>query len=133
MSILSLRAQEIMTQGVHAIDADASLREAAAAMGSRDLHCLLVRPSKPQRAHGIITTKDIVQLLASEDVDVLDEMLVEDVMTRPVITVQVDMVVQDCVALMKLTGVRRMPVMRGSEIVGFLSYSDVLRHAVGAT
>ena len=127
MSILGMKARDIMTPEIHAIDQDASLREAAVAMGSRNLHCLLVRPIGEGHAHGIITTKDIVQLLANEDNLILDEMLVEDVMTRPAIAVQSDMGLQDCVALMKLTGVRRMPVMEGSEIVGFLSYSDVLR------
>ena len=47
--------------------------------------------------------------------------------TRPAICVPETTNLLDCINLMRHAGVRRVPVLRGSEVVGVLSFSDVFR------
>jgi CBS domain-containing protein len=50
-----------------------------------------------------------------------------DVMTREVHTVDVETAVPQLVALMDKRGVKRVPVLRGAELVGIVSRADVVR------
>lgn len=51
---------------------------------------------------------------------------VHEVMTREVVSVTSDMGLEECLALMNHKGVRHLPVLRQTEIVGFVSILDVV-------
>jgi CBS domain-containing protein len=99
-------------------------------MQKHQVHCLLIKPEQPHGAVGIITGKDVVQVLCESEPALLDQLRVEDVMSRPAISVQAEFLVGDAIKLMRMSGVRSVPVLRGVELVGLLSYTDVLRAAV---
>jgi CBS domain-containing protein len=61
--------------------------------------------------------------------ELLDQLKVADAMTTPAICVQHDFQVRDCIRLMRMSGVRSVPVLKGLEPVGILSFTDVLRAA----
>jgi CBS domain-containing protein len=127
MSIANLRVCDLMTRQVVTIDASATLRAAARLMHSRHIHCLLVTPETPEGSVGVITTKDIVQVLCEADASVLDQLSVKDAVTTPAMSVQHRLPVIDCIRLMRMTGVRSAPVLDGLTLVGLISFSDVLR------
>ncbi len=129
MNIKLLTAAELMTPHPIAIEPNASLRQAAVIMNQQKLHCLLV-PSDTGHCVGVITSKDIVQVLCDGETDLLDQLHVADVVSRPAITVQEQFLIADCLRLMRMSGVRSMPVMRGLIPVGILSFTDVLHAAV---
>jgi len=129
MNIKLLTAAELMTPHPITIEPSASLRHAASIMCQQKLHCLLV-PSDAGLCVGVITSKDIVQVLCDGDTDLLDQLHVADVVSRPAITVQEQFLIADCLRLMRMSGVRSMPVMRGLTPVGILSFTDVLHAAV---
>jgi CBS domain-containing protein len=58
---------------------------------------------------------------------------VRGVMTQEVIAVTEDTSIEDIVALMEKHAIKRMPVMRGEDIVGMVSRSDLLRALVAAS
>jgi CBS domain-containing protein len=60
----------------------------------------------------------------------LDSLLVADALTTPAICVQHDFLIGDCIRLMRMSGVRSVPVLNGLEPVGILSFGDVLRAAM---
>jgi CBS domain-containing protein len=72
---------------------------------------------------------DIVQILRDAQPGLLDRLQVADAMTRPALSVQDSVLVADCLRLMRMCGVRSVPVLHGSAPVGISSYTDVL-HAV---
>jgi predicted transcriptional regulator len=134
MSIANLKVHDLMARQLVTIDAKSTLREAARSMHARRIHCLLVPPESPGGAVGVITMKDIVQVLCQADVSVLDRLHVEDAFTTPAVSVQHELAVVDCIRLMRMTGVRSAPVLDGLALVGLISFSDVLRViAEGAT
>ncbi len=126
MSLKRLTASELMTEAPIVIEPDATLRSAARLMTEKHLHCLLV-PAEPGRVVGVITSKDIIQVLCEGEVELLDQLRVKDVMTAPALCVQDELLIEDCLRLMRMSGVRSVPVVRGLTPVGILSFTDVLR------
>jgi CBS domain-containing protein len=130
MNIKRLTAADLMTRSPLMIAPTATLRAAALIMSQQRLHCLLV-PGEEGRLVGVITSKDIVQILCEGETELLDSLHVADSMTSPAITVQEQSLVVDCLRLMRMCGVRSVPVTCGLVPVGILSFTDVLHAAVG--
>lgn len=133
MNLDTLSAADLMHPQVEQIAADVTLRLAAEQMSRAKVYCLLIPPELPGGAYGVVTSKDIVQVLCRHPATVLEELRVADVMARPAISVQETMSVRDCLNLMRMTGVRRVPVLRGAQLVGILSFTDVFEHVVRNT
>jgi CBS domain-containing protein len=130
MSFKTLRAEQIMTRDVITIEASATLRAAARVMNEHHIHCLIVPPADPSRCVGVVTMKDIVQVLCEAETEVLDQLRVDDVMSSPAFGLQKGFLVGDCIKLMRMTGIRSAPVLDGTRVVGLLSYTDVIRSVV---
>jgi CBS domain-containing protein len=128
MSIKLLTAAQLMTAHPIRIDPNQSLQAAARLMLERNIHCLLVLGS-PGRMPSIITSKDIVLVLCDGEPELLGQLRVADAMTTPAISVQHDFSIEDCIRLMRMSGVRSVPVLQNREAVGILSFTDVLRAA----
>src|SRR6516164_8054528 len=58
---------------------------------------------------------------------------IQGVMTEEVIAVTEDATLEEIVSLMEKHSIKRVPVMRGEEVVGMLSRSDLLRALVAAS
>jgi CBS domain-containing protein len=125
-----LRAEDAMSREMQWADAGESLRAAAERMQQHRIRALLVRGRKPDDLPGIFTSKDVVNLLGSQDTAVLSQLTVGDVMTRPAICVPRQANLRDCINLMRMSGVRRVPVLDGATVVGILSTSDVFTIAL---
>lgn len=129
MSIGLRTAEQIMTTELVTIAQNATLRTAAILMTQRHVHCLLVPATDPGRCVGVIAIKDIVQILSDGDALLLDQLLVADSMTAPALSVQKDFAIADCMRLMRMSGVRSVPVLDGTKLVGLLSFTDIVRAA----
>ena len=127
MNVRQMKAAELMTPGVLTIEASEPVRVAARLMNEKHVHCLIVPATQPGGCVGIITVKDIVQVLCDGDAGMLDQLLVADAMSTPAISVQHEFNVADCMRLMRVAGVRSVPVLDGVRLVGLLSFTDVLR------
>jgi len=121
-----LRAGDLMSTTLQWATQHENLRVAARRMATHGIRALLVAGDDPSDLPGILTSKDIVNLLGTQDVAVLDSLAVRDVMTQPAICVPKQTNVLDCLNLMRMSGVRRVPVLDGTAVVGVLSTSDVL-------
>ena len=126
MPIEECCARDLMSADVALAEPHESLRTAVARMRERSIHGLLVKPEGPDRGYSIITGKDCIDVLCEAGDDGLDDLLVSDAMTRPAITVPASMCVMDCIRLMRNAGVRTAPVIERDELVGILTFTDVL-------
>jgi len=129
MTIKHLTASQLMTPNPIMIAPTATLRAAAHIMSQQKLHCLLV-PGDSNHLVGVITSKDIVQVLCNAEVEILDQLHVRDAQTTPAVTVQEQFLIVDCLRLMRMSGVRSVPVLRGLLPVGILSFTDILHATV---
>jgi CBS domain-containing protein len=120
-----LLAKDVMNTGIQWTEGTENLRDAANRMARHHIRALLVRGQEDNDLPGVLSSRDIVNLIAAHDLSVLDELHVEDACTRPAICVAETTHLLDCINLMRMSGVRRMPVVRGAEVLGVLSLSDV--------
>jgi CBS domain-containing protein len=127
-----LRAKDVMNKKVSWATPDESLRAAAQRMHEQHIRALLVAGDEPNDLPGIVTSKDVVNLLGTQDVSVLEDVRVKDVMTRPAVCAPSQASVLDCLNLMRMTGVRRVPVLDGTNVIGILSTSDVFGRAMSS-
>jgi CBS domain-containing protein len=126
----SIRAEQAMAKDIAWAEPHETARQAAHRMRERKVRALLVRGAGPNDLPGILTSKDLVNLFGTQEVSALDVVTVADVMTRPAICVGKNVHLVDCINLMRMSGVRRMPVLDGVHVIGVLSSSDVFRIAI---
>ena len=127
MEIAGLSVGDLMQPNVSTVTGNTTLQTAAKMMQQGNVSSLVIAPADERDAWGIITRKDVVEELVSLEADDTS-LLVEDVMTKPAITVHPGLSIGHCLQLMRMVGVRRMPVVDGAELVGILSNTDVFRH-----
>ena len=124
MDAKKLRAGDLMKREVKTIGKSATLSEAAKVMRDSGVSSLIAEPDEEGDALGIITRKDIVDALISDGVDWASQR-VEEVMTKPAMTVNMDLSILHSHLLMLMVGVRRLPVLDGTNLVGILSNTDI--------
>jgi CBS domain-containing protein len=129
MNMQELTAGDLMCKKAMTIDPKATLEQAALRMGELKVSSLIVEPRGANDAYAIITRKDIVDALAWNEGDPFAQR-VEDVMSSPALTVSPELSVYHCLRMMKMVGIRRLPVVDGGKLVGVLSNTDLFTHIV---
>lgn len=122
-----MRIKQACTREVICATADQSIREAAELMRAKHVGALVVvEPQQGERIPiGMLTDRDIVVAVVARSVDP-DALTVADVMTRDPVTCDEDQDLIDAVELMRLRGVRRLPVVHmGGGVVGLVAVDDV--------
>lgn len=120
-----ITARDMMTPEVYTVGALDTLNSAARQMRDADVGALPVVDGEG-RLVGIITDRDIVVRGVAEDRDPKTYTAGELANTAPV-TVSVDDSAEEVLAVMKEHQIRRVPVVEGEEMVGFLAQADVAR------
>jgi len=123
-----MTAGEYCNRNVVVIDKSESVREAVRLMRSRHVGDVVVIERRSQRVipRGILTDRDIVVEIVAKDVD-LDLVNVGDVMSDQLVTVDSETKLLDAIKLMRIKGVRRLPVVNaGGELQGILTVDDFL-------
>lgn len=132
MDFEELTVGAVMSKSVISIAPEATLEDAARQMrDSGETYCIVIAEGD-SRPLGVVTAKDVTQPTLLEEPRMLSALRVQDAMTRPPVTVPRHMTVMDCVRLMRMTGVRRVPVVHGDDVVGVLGFHDVLNQMVGS-
>lgn len=120
------RVRNIMTMNPACCTTDTRLVEVAALMVTNDCGEIpVVSNFHEKRLVGVITDRDICCRAVARGLNP-NAMKAKDVMTTPAITASVDMSIDECVQLMELKKVRRLPVVddRGS-CCGMVSLADI--------
>ena len=117
-------ASEVMTRHVVDVSPDATVAEAIEKMKQWNVSSLLVQRRSPGDTWGFVRQTDIVENVIAERREP-GQVLVQDIMTKPVITVPPNCSLMDCAALMARADIRRVLVFDGQDIVGIVSSSDI--------
>ncbi len=120
-SDLSLEVQHVSREPAVWVDADATCGEATRRMREERASCVLVRGSPP----GIVTDRDFRNRVLAEGLG--PGTPVAAVATASPRTIQAGARVYEAWAALLDAGVHHLPVVRGDEIVGVLTSTDLLR------
>ena len=112
---------EVMTESVVTADCSATLREVGELMRDRNVGSVVI--CETGYPTGLITDRDLALDVAADAVSIGDE--VRDYATRPLVTCESEMDIEEAAALMVQHGVRRLPVMKGDALVGIVTLDDL--------
>ncbi len=112
---------------VYGVGPTDSARAALVAMADNRVGFLLVLDG--DRLVGVLSERDFLRKLVPSG-RTAEQARVDELMTREVVTVTPSEHVRDCVRLMDRHGIRHLPVVDGSRVVGVISVRDLLREAV---
>jgi CBS domain-containing protein len=119
-----MRVSDMMTRHVEFIEPDATAQDAASLMGELDVSALPI--GSPRDLRGVITDRDLLYRVVAEGKDP-KRTRVWDVATKLVFTCGVDDPLTTAMDLMASHNIRRLPVIEGEEVVGWLTLSDLSR------
>ena len=116
---------QLMTKEPSSIHAEASVQDAAKQIRDSRIGSLLVE--RANQLVGILTETDIVKGVAADGFD-LGQILVHQIMSSPILTLESDRSVIDAYDMMADNGVRHLAVTEGGRIVGVVSVRDILAY-----
>ena len=114
---------QLMKSGPLFCYSEDSLEKAAGTMADNDCGCLVVK-ERSGALVGLITEYDLLQLMIAGRE--LGKVPVEQVMSAPVLTVTEDKSLVEVADLFQDRYVTRVPVVRGSTLVGIVARRDLL-------
>jgi len=116
-----VRISEVMTESVVTADCSATLRQVGELM--RDLSVGSVVICDTGYPAGLITDRDLALAVAADGANVDDP--VREYATRPLVTCESEMDVEEAAALMVQHRVRRLPVVDGEKLTGIVTLDDL--------
>ncbi len=117
-----MRLAKWMTDNPATVDSNATLAEGVRLMAVRNIGALLV--VNEDVLAGIFTERDLLKVLASDAVDVLEQP-VSSFMTANPICAKVDDDYNDVYMKMKANNIRHIPILDGEQPVGIVSIRDL--------
>jgi CBS-domain-containing membrane protein len=131
-----MKVQEIMSRPVITVLAGTGIKEAARLLVERGISALPVLDAKGALA-GIVSEADLLPMETRPDPRTQAMPLpptagsaprvVDEVMTRHVLTVSANTEVSQAARIMLDAGIKRVPVLRGRRVVGILSRRDLVK------
>jgi isocitrate dehydrogenase len=118
--------EEIMTAPVVTVPASMPAEEALHLMREKKIHSVVVEPERPGGAFGIMTQRDVLRKVVAADRPLLN-VTVADLMSSPLITVSPDTTIKHCSIIMLDANIRRAVVMKGGQLVGIVSDTDIFQ------
>lgn len=113
-----------MRQPLFTISASDSVALAIRQMQLNRVSSLIVLPRDDGAKYGILTKHDILGKVVAASRDPV-QVRVGEVMTSPLVSVDLDCSARRCAALMMQNHIRRLPVVQNGQPIGIVSDSDV--------
>jgi len=121
----TIRVKDVMKERVDMIDGKLTVAEALDQMRHIDTKTLMVNKRFDGDEHGMVLLSDIAKQVLAKDRS-SERVNIYEIMTKPVITVDSNMDIRYCARLFDRSGLSRAPVVEGGEVVGIVSYTDMV-------
>ena len=116
-----MRISEVMTESVVTADCSATLREVGELMRDRNVGSVVI--CETGYPAGLITDRDLALTVAADGVHTSEP--VREYATRPLVTCESQMDIEEAAALMVQHRVRRLPVLDGEHLAGIVTLDDL--------
>lgn len=119
------KVRSLMSRNIHYVDGMDTLDQVIPLIREKKLEFVLVKKRFEDDAIGIVVLKDIIRatFLADTTPDCVN---VYEIMTKPVISIPADMDIRYAIRLMERAKLWLSPVEENGELIGYISYSDLL-------
>jgi signal-transduction protein with cAMP-binding, CBS, and nucleotidyltransferase domain len=102
-----------------------TVESALAKMSYVETKSLVVKKRNDKDEYGLVMLSDIARKVLAKDRP-LDRVNIYEIMSKPVIKVDPDMDIRYCARLFSRFDLSRAPVVRNGEILGIISFTDMV-------
>ncbi|HKK06473.1 MAG TPA: CBS domain-containing protein [Gammaproteobacteria bacterium] len=120
-----IRVRDVMKPDFDMVDGMTTVSEALQRMQHVETKCLIVNKRHADDEYGIVLLSDIAKQVLARD-KAPDRVNVYEVMSKPVVSVDPGMDIRYCARLFDRFGLSRAPVIEQGELVGIVSYTDMV-------
>lgn len=120
-----VRVRDVMKTNFDMVDGLDTVEDALKQMDHVDTKSLLVRKRHEGDEYGIVMLSDIARQVLAMDRPP-NRVNIYEIMTKPVISVHPDMDIRYCARLFNRLDLSRAPVIENREIVGVISFTDMV-------
>jgi predicted transcriptional regulator len=121
----TVRVRDVMKSDVDMVDGLTTVTDALRQMKHVETKCLIVHKRHDDDEYGIVLIADIARHVIARD-RAPDRVHIYEIMSKPVISVDPAMDIRYCARLFEKFGLSRAPVVDNGEIVGIVSYTDMV-------
>lgn len=126
-----IRVRDVMKKNFDIVDGMTTVAEALKTMKHIETKTLVVDKRDENDEYGIVLISDIAKLVLAKD-RAPERVNVYEVMAKPVISIDPNMDIRYCASLFENFGLSRAPVVENREMIGIVSFTDmVLRGMMG--
>ncbi len=129
MSIDYVSVESIMTKDVTTTKTNQTVSAVANIMNHNNIGSVVITETENNRPVGIITERDIVRIVGTTEILMLQLLLARDIMSKPLITINLNSSIKDAIDTMQLNNIRRLPVIdsKKKKMVGIVTDRDIFR------
>jgi signal-transduction protein with cAMP-binding, CBS, and nucleotidyltransferase domain len=124
-----VRVDQVMKPGVDIVDGMLTVTEVLESLKYPETRTIIVNKRHQDDEYGVVMFSDIAQQIMGTGRSP-DRVNIYEIMTKPVLSVHPTMDVRYCVNLLRRFSLSRMPVIDHGEIIGMVSYSDIVLKAI---
>jgi signal-transduction protein with cAMP-binding, CBS, and nucleotidyltransferase domain len=120
-----IRVRDVMKHGVDIVDGMMTVSDVIESLKYPETRAIVVNKRHPDDEYGVVMFSDIARQVMGAGRSP-DRVNIYEVMSKPVISVHPSMDVRYCVSLLGRFGMSRVPVIDDGQIVGLVSYTDIV-------
>jgi len=120
-----VRVRDVMKSKFDVVEGLTSVEDALRKMKHVETKCLLVNKRHENDEYGIVLIADIARQVLAKD-RAPERVNIYEIMSKPVLTVDPDMDIRYCARLFDKFGLSRAPVVENKDLVGIVSYTDMV-------
>jgi len=124
-----VRVREVMKSGVDIVDGMVTVATALKNMKYPETRTLIVNKRHADDEYGVVMFRDVAKRVLAPDLSA-ERINVYEIMSKPVISVAPQMDVRYCIKLFDRFGLSRAPVIENGEIIGLVSYTDIVLQSI---
>jgi len=124
-----IRVRDVMKKEFDIVDGLETIANALKKMEHTETKSLIVKKRHADDAHGILLLSDVARNVLARD-KAPDRVNVYEVMTKPVFSVDPEMDIRYCARLFERFDLSRAPVIEGGEVIGIVSFTDMVLKGV---
>lgn len=121
----TIRVRDVMKTEVDIVDGKMTVMEALKKMHHVETKSLIVEKRHEHDEYGMVLLSDIAKNVLAKDKSP-HRVNIFEIMSKPVISVDPDMDIRYCARLFERFGLARAPVIENREIVGMVSFTDMV-------
>ena len=126
-----IRVREVMKENFDTVDGLDTVTDALKKMKHTETKTLIVDKRNADDEYGLVLLSDIAKDVLAKD-RAPDRVNIYEIMSKPVITVHPDMDIRYCARLFERFGLTRAPVVDNDEILGIVSFTDIVLNGLVA-